>query len=65
MLSLHIPLVYFLFDFVMVQSELCKGNLFMKIANTTGTNDNKAIVKNIRLYESGEGNEPAKSFMNT
>ena len=49
----------------MVQSELFKGNIFIKIANTTGTNDIKAIVKNIRLYESGEGNEPAKSFMNT
>lgn len=49
----------------MVQSELCKGNLFMKTANTTGTNDIKAIVKNIRLYESGEGNEPSNSFMNT
>ena len=49
----------------MVQSELCKGNLFRKIANTTGTNDIKAIVKNIRLYESAEGNEPAKFFMNT
>ena len=49
----------------MVQSELCKGNLFMKIANTTGTNDIKAIVRNIRLYESAEGNQPSKSFMNT
>lgn len=49
----------------MVQSEVCKGNLLMKIANTTGTIDIKAIVKNIRLYESGEGNEAAKSFMNT
>ena len=65
MLSLHIPLFYFLFDFVMVQSKVCKGNLLMKIANTTGTIDIKAIVKNIRLYESGEGNEAAKSFMNT
>jgi hypothetical protein len=49
----------------MIQSELCIGNLFKKIANTTGTNDIKDIVKNIKLYESGEGKEAARSFMNT
>ena len=37
----------------------------MCIANTTGTNDIKAIVKNIRLYDSGEGKEPAKFFKYT
>ena len=48
----------------MIQTELCTGNFFMKIDNATGTSESIDIVKNIRLYETGEGNEAAKPLMN-
>jgi len=37
----------------------------MKIDNPIGTSEVRATVKNIRLYESGEGNEPITPFTNT
>lgn len=37
----------------------------MKIDNAIGTSEVRATVKNIRLYESGEGNEPITPFTNT
>lgn len=48
-----------------VQGELCEDKfLFMKIDNAIGISEARAIVRNIKLYESEEGYEPTPS-MNT
>lgn len=48
-----------------VQGELCEDKfLLMKIDNAIGISEARAIVRNIKLYESEEGYEPTPS-MNT
>jgi hypothetical protein len=45
--------------------ELCEDKfLLMKIDNAIGISEARAIVRNIKLYESDEGYEPTPS-MNT
>lgn len=63
MISLNIQSINY--DTPIVKAEFCEDKfLLMKIDNAIGISEARAIVRNIKLYESEEGYEPTPS-MNT